>query len=309
MTVVPPRYTVEWGYSDLEGDAQPPDPSDFDVHFDFLIRFADVPPGPGHCEFFIFHVLSPSAAQRCGVGPAGRRGLLVTPAFSHAVCVAQVEQAVAQAFDRCADRDDAVSQLDTLYVRTARDFSAEFEPDLLPHEVVLALVHEAFNGVPRGDGVTLHQALVRDDYGGPQAEVEARLQDTETRWQDVPDADIAARPEYFHFLDDAGIRYYLPAEMSWALRHHEDDDALGRWQGLTPPRLLPIVAPRNVGRGRGDAFDVAALIARWQLTALQVQAVYRFLCFVTVRGGIGQGIDEDELPAMRRWREAAQLRP
>lgn len=307
-------YVLEWRYADLEGEAQPPDPRRFDVHFSFLLRFPDVPPGPGHCAFYVFNVLSPQAAQQMGIAPSGGRGMLVMEAFSHGRCVAQVTQAVAQAFAQSADRAAALARLDTLYINTNLDFSAEFESDLLPPQTILTQIHEAFDGVARGDGVTLHQAIALDDYGDAAAQAEARARDTEARWQDVPDVDIARHPSYFTFLDDAGIRYYLPAQMAWALRRHDDEDATvdeggpSAWYRLTPSALLPIVAPRNQGRGLGAAFDVPSRIARWRLSAPQVRAVYRFLCFAVVRQGLGEGVDEDELPAMRQWRDEARER-
>ena len=89
-----------------------------------------------------------------------------------------------------------------------------------------ALIEEitaAFNGVERENGVTLHEAMVLDNYGGPSERAEARTKDTETRWQDVPDTDIAFSDAVLSFLDDTGLRYYLPAYISWYLRNIDNE--------------------------------------------------------------------------------------
>jgi hypothetical protein len=49
----------------------------------------------------------------------------------------------------------------------------------------------AFDSVTRDDGVTLRQATVLDNSGSPKEEATARARATETRWQDVPEEDIA----------------------------------------------------------------------------------------------------------------------
>jgi hypothetical protein len=51
-------------------------------------------------------------------------------------------------------------------------------------------IHLAFDGVSREHGVSLRESLVIDDYGSSEERAEAKKQDTETRWQDVPDQHI-----------------------------------------------------------------------------------------------------------------------
>lgn len=84
---------------------------------------------------------------------------------------------------------------------------------------LLAALEQAFDGVQRGDGVTLHEADARDRYASASDLQAARARDRERRWQDVPDADIAAFPDVFPFFDVRGHVYYTPAFMSWAVRH------------------------------------------------------------------------------------------
>ena len=86
---------------------------------------------------------------------------------------------------------------------------------------VILEIERTFDGVDRGDGITLHEAVAIDMYASGEERVRARLQDTESRWQDVPDGVIEREYTIFSFLDDAGFRYYLPAYMRWILRNLE----------------------------------------------------------------------------------------
>lgn len=106
-----------------------------------------------------------------------------------------------------------------------------------------ALIDEitaAFDGVSREGGVSLHEAQVIFDClplengissfhevaetASAEERAAARLKDTETRWQDVPDEDIAYGDSCLHFLDPIGFRYYIPAYIIWFLRNIDNDD-------------------------------------------------------------------------------------
>lgn len=76
----------------------------------------------------------------------------------------------------------------------------------------------AFDGVSREGGVSLSEAWVIDNYGSDEERAEARKEDTETRWQDVPDEDICNGASCLYFMDEIGFRYYLPAYIVWYLR-------------------------------------------------------------------------------------------
>ncbi|EDX84846.1 hypothetical protein S7335_2543 [Synechococcus sp. PCC 7335] len=94
-----------------------------------------------------------------------------------------------------------------------------------------ALIQEitlAFEGVSREEGVTLHEATVLDDYGGPEERAKARAKDTEQSWQAVPERDIRFTDAVLSFLDDKGFRYYIPAYMIWYLRHIDDQAPIYR---------------------------------------------------------------------------------
>lgn len=78
---------------------------------------------------------------------------------------------------------------------------------------LIAEITSAFKYVLRGDGVSLHETNVLDDYGGPAARLEAREWDTDTHWWELTDADLYARHVYLSYLDAESLRYYLPAYM------------------------------------------------------------------------------------------------
>lgn len=83
---------------------------------------------------------------------------------------------------------------------------------------LLQQIHEAFDGVGRDDGITLHEATAIDNYACASARQAARNLDKESRWQDVPDQHIAQNDSVFSFLDIKGHVYYAPAYMSWLIR-------------------------------------------------------------------------------------------
>lgn len=83
---------------------------------------------------------------------------------------------------------------------------------------VIAAIRAAFAGVPRG-AITLHEAEVIDDHGSADERSAARALDTEESWDRVPDADVAGCLSALSHLDPEGWRYYVPAYMSWTLRH------------------------------------------------------------------------------------------
>ncbi len=198
----------------------------------------------------------------------------------------------------------ALAELDRIYVRTDQTFDDEFRQDQIPVAQLKKLIEQAFAGVTRGDGVTLHQAIAKDDYATDDAIAAAAQQDKDQDWRDVPADPQASSEVIFSYLDPRGLRYYLPAAMVLSL------DPVRRAQSETPTRtywaFLPVVAPRDRGKGLGEAFDVEAFVKAIGFTQDQVVAIYRFLCFMAVEGG--EGVEEEYLPALRRWRDLALKR-
>jgi hypothetical protein len=134
---------------------------------------------------------------------------------------------------------------------------------------VLGEIELAFKKVRRGTGVTLHEAEVIDDHGSDAHRAKARTQDTEKRWQDVPDRDIENHYSVLSFMDAEGFRYYIPAYMSWTLRNFATSSSLScdmTIYALTPSNHQKIADWQR---------------ERWQLLdASQSKAVLSFLKYM-----------------------------
>jgi uncharacterized protein (TIGR02996 family) len=83
---------------------------------------------------------------------------------------------------------------------------------------VLDWIDRAFDGVPAPDLAhrTIHQAEAADNYESCD-----RSRDHLGRWQDLPESQLLDNQWALAHLDVQGILYYLPAVMSFALRHVE----------------------------------------------------------------------------------------
>lgn len=137
-------------------------------------------------------------------------------------------------------------------------------------------IREAFAEVTRGDGVTLHEADVIDDYGSDQERLAARQLDTDQHWSEVPDALIARMPHALSFLDESGFRYYLPAYLSWTLRSYDSTDSAS-----LSALLFDLARPSEPSTPEREA----TVRARFRLlTAAQSQVVCRVLRFLAVYG-------------------------
>ena len=297
------KFKIEWLYSDFKAGATP-QPENYPVHFAFLIRFPDIEPGDDHVAHFCFNVVTRDFAAIHGTDSLGRRGYVIKSIFDYYEIVREVERVITNAMTSAIDdhsRRSAIATLNERYIYTDANFADEFRADLLEPEAIVALIHAAFDGVTRGDGTTLHEAMMMDDYGSIEAQRDARKFDQETRWQDVPGHDICNNPSYMGFLDTAGFRYYLPANMVWSLTPDNGD----QWgvPFFTFLRLFPSIAPRDVGRGVGKDFNVARFVKGLSLSSAQVKAIYRFLCFMAISGECG--VDEDKYPIMCQWCDAA----
>ena len=106
------------------------------------------------------------------------------------------------------------------------------------------------------------------------------------------------------FLDDAGYRYYLPANLSCSLRHAKNGDSSSDVMGRVCWSLLSGVAPRDAGKGLGKNFDANEMIDRYCLSKAQVDAIYRFLCFAVIQGDYG--VSEDDYYALLAWKHASR---
>ncbi len=90
--------------------------------------------------------------------------------------------------------------------------------DAIPIEGALSRIAQAFADAPRpSDDQLLHEDCCDDNdlralYGIP-------------RWQDLPDASVEGEYAALFFLGPAGFRHFLPAYMSWSLRHRDSGAA------------------------------------------------------------------------------------
>jgi len=91
---------------------------------------------------------------------------------------------------------------------------------------VVAAIEIAFDGVSRGDGITLHEADAIDNALSDSDRVAARLRDAESRWQDIPAEQIERACSSLCFVDAQGFHYYIPAFMRWSVQHYKDSDSL-----------------------------------------------------------------------------------
>jgi len=86
---------------------------------------------------------------------------------------------------------------------------------------LIAEITTAFEDVLRGDGVSLHETNILDDYGDAEARREAREWDTDTHWWELTDEDLYDNHVYLSYLDGESLRYYLPAYMISCLNDTE----------------------------------------------------------------------------------------
>jgi len=83
---------------------------------------------------------------------------------------------------------------------------------------IIKQIQEAFAGVVRGSGVSIREAREIDYHSSRNKKLAARALDTETHWNDVPPEVLERNSQYLAFLDAEGMRYYLPAFMTWYLK-------------------------------------------------------------------------------------------
>jgi hypothetical protein len=289
------EYELEWQYAD---DPAPPVEYEPYIHFGFMLRFPKVPLGKDHVAHFCFNVLQEPQVNEIGIVVV-RRGFVICIPFSKPDIMEFVEAAVSRAFSG-SSREEALDRLNAQFINSDIDYSDEFVSDLIGADELLNLIDEAFDGVERGDGITLHQANVIDDYGSEEEFLAAAKVDTETRWQDIPTSALVENPQFLCFVDTAAFRYYIPAAMSFAVRKYDENDFETFFIYLA---VLPTVAPRESGRGIGEAFDLEGFIREHSFTQAQVNAIYRFICFMAIEAE--HGMDEDQFAAVKKWRQAA----
>ncbi|WP_052754494.1 DUF6714 family protein [Calothrix sp. 336/3] len=162
---------------------------------------------------------------------------------------------------------------------------------------LIAEITEAFDGVSRKDGTTLHEAIAMDAWESVEKQRAARCLDLETRWQDVPDDDIIACCSALSFLNEKGFRYYIPAFIICGLRHWGNDR-----NGILHSSQYHLLHdyPKSLRKS-----EPTAIASKYQFTDVQSKAVARLLRFL---------IDFDEIvgnpatvEAVERWERYANI--
>jgi hypothetical protein len=98
-------------------------------------------------------------------------------------------------------------------------------------------IRNAFAGVMLGDGISLEQTKIIDDYGrGCSAEEFAALplKEVTDDWTKIPDA-VLDEAECLAHLDSAGFQYYIPALMIRLLDNYDSGSmmSIGTLSGLS----------------------------------------------------------------------------
>ena len=157
---------------------------------------------------------------------------------------------------------------------------------------LIRLIEQAFDGVSREGGVSLSEAFVIDDRGDEIERAEARLEDTDTKWQDVDLRGFHALDIPMFFMDPIGFRYYLPVFLIAELRSVVAD----------PPGGFPSEIGIAWGHGEGSGFYVTHNLHYIQpekyalLNATQRSVVRQVLQFFVDHGG-----DEAVIEPLERY--------
>lgn len=93
-------------------------------------------------------------------------------------------------------------------------------------DVPVKQIVNAFAEVSLGNGVSLREADVIDDYGTLNERAAAREQDELDDWQWIPDEYIENHSSVLCFMDDQGLRFHLPAYMRFALLRYRESESM-----------------------------------------------------------------------------------
>jgi len=196
---------------------------------------------------------------------------------SNRMTLAQGQQNYAQ-LGACAEAWVKACRLPAAFEERPGDWKSiktRREEALAHLEVVL---DDAFGGVLRDGGVTLHQMDVLDGYGSPADLAIAASRDPEVAWREVSDSKLMSFGMSLVFLDAKGFRFYIPAYMRLVARHIESatySGLCGVWFAL-----------------RGSAYDRERHYAL--LSAAQNRAIVTFLSIMRELGDPDECGDADQ---------------
>ena len=180
----------------------------------------------------------------------------------------------------------ALDHLDTAALRSG-DAPLTAGPSCQAHiqrivNALIARINAAFDGVPvpDEDHLTIFQAQAADDYDTCD-----RSRDHVGRWQDLPISHIVDNESAWAYLDEQGIRYYLPAGALLDLR-------VDFRPGTVPGHAADSVALEHMhntvqNADRTGLFDWHQCHAMWTFALLQ---------------------SESAIPAAQKWEQAMAQR-
>ena len=90
-------------------------------------------------------------------------------------------------------------------------------------EELIKIIDKAFDGVEQPKDITIHVAEAHDEYDY-EHDKEHRIKDYFGPWQKVPSEHIKKCQSALSYVDKIGMRYYLPAYMTWYLKNFGNTD-------------------------------------------------------------------------------------
>jgi hypothetical protein len=171
-------------------------------------------------------------------------------------------------------------------------------------DALIAEINHAFDGVSRGYGITLHEAIALDDYASQGERMAARRRDRESSWQEVTDKDVLECQSALSFLDPEGFRYYIPVFMILGLRYLQvprrdaSHDAAGILHSASY-HLLHFY-PKSLRQS-----EPALFVDKYGFSNAQCRVIARFLRLII--DCEEWGADEVTLEAVERWEQFANV--
>ncbi|MEM8737488.1 MAG: DUF6714 family protein [Planctomycetota bacterium] len=156
--------------------------------------------------------------------------------------------------------------------KRAPDWHTLDEFDKTRLEEVLDDIENAFRGVTRAGGVSLHETVEIDSYGFDRSHPNDNS-DTGHDWRQVPTKDLAEVCGIggISFLDPIGWRYYLPAYMTWWLNEGYNSDSIASDN---------LVYSLQLARSDSNGLRRYSLERYETLNTEQSKAVARFLIYI-----------------------------
>ncbi len=144
---------------------------------------------------------------------------------------------------------------------------------------LIELIEQAFGDVKLEDGISLSQSELYDEYVTDKKSLaKARAKDTEESWTQIAKEKI----DKYHigsigglsFLDEKGMRFYLPAFMTNELKFNEQEE--NSEYGYVDDLIYTLTPPRSKSRGEYKYF----LDRFGNFTKDQVNAIVQFLNYL-----------------------------